>query len=286
MSDLTFRTLNETDFSQMYRSFIEAFSQYAVNMEMSKDTFHNRMIGKLNLDYDLSPAAFDGDKLVGFIFHAVNMYEGKKTAYNGGTGVIPGYWGRKITKRLHEFIIPKLKKEKVQRCLLEVITSNQQGINAYTKTGFSKTKRFKCFKLTGKMTSVDKSDKSKVIIQNEPNFRKYASITNGKASMLDSFEQLQFNMKNEMVLEAYREKELAGYLVFQPKLGRISQFGVNQKHRRLGVGTDLLKKSIELSSMKTLTVINVEESELEIVSFLKSNGFENQLDQWEMELVL
>jgi len=286
MTNLTLRTLTPDDFPQMYRSFIEAFSQYTVNMSMSKEAFEQRMIHKLNLNYDLSPAAFDSEKLVGFIFHTINNYEVKLTAYNGGTGVIPGYWGQNITKHLHDFIIPNLKNQGVKRCVLEVITTNEHAINAYFKSGYSKTKLYKCFKLLSKLPKVEFQPNLTIQVQPNPDFKTYQKLTSYQASMLDSFTSLSFSLNNETVLEVMRENEIAAYAIYQHKIGRISQFSVKEKYRRQGIGTALLHQIQKRSSIKNLTVINVEKSNFSIIAFLNKLGFENQLDQWEMELGL
>lgn len=102
--------------------------------------------------------------------------------------------------------------------------------------------------------------------------------------MLDSIEQLYFNLKNETVLEAIIEKQVVGYVIFQHKLGRITQLAVKKTYRQKGIGTRLISEIQNLSDVKPLAVINVEENEQTILYFLKKLGFKNQINQWEMEL--
>ena len=47
-----------------------------------------------------------------------------------------------------------------------------------------------------------------------------------------------------------------------------------------------MSKACELSHNKSLTVLNIEKSEQEIISFLSNIGFANEIDQYEMEMVL
>ena len=285
MPNLVYRSLTPDDFPQMYRSFIETFSQYSVNMKMTKSAFERRIQEKLNINYDLSPAVFDGDKLVGFIFHAIADYQGIKTAYNGGTGVLPEYWGQEITQNLFAFCNPLLKNEGVKRCVLEVITTNTPAIKAYEKAGFERTKTYRCFKLTSEMSSSITIEGLTLSTTDKPNLSSYKSIASTEPSMLDSFEQLIHNLSNELVIEAHQKDQLVGYLIYQPQLGRISQMAVHSDHRNKGIGTCLIQAAYDQATVKALSIINVASEQTDVLQFLNQHGFENQIDQLEMELV-
>lgn len=286
MPNLIYRSLTPDDFPQMYRSFIEAFSQYSVNMNMTKSAFERRMQQKLNINYDLSPAVFDGDKLIGFIFHAVAEYQGIKTAYNGGTGVLPDYWGQGITQDLLALCKPLLKKEGVERFLLEVITTNTPAIKAYEKAGFVRTKTYRCFKLMSEMPPSVAMEGLIISTQNKPDIASYKTIASTEASMLDCFDQLVHNLSNELVLEAHQKDQLVGFLIYQPQLGRMSQMAVHPDHRNQGIGTNLIQAAYDKATVKALTVINVASEQNDVIQFLTQLGFENQIGQLEMELKL
>jgi ribosomal protein S18 acetylase RimI-like enzyme len=284
--NLVYRSLTPDDFPQMYRSFIEAFSQYSVNMNMTKSAFERRMQEKLNINYDLSPAVFDGDKLIGFIFHAIAEYQGIKTAYNGGTGVLPDYRGQGITQGLLTFIKPLLKNEGVKRFVLEVITTNTSAIKAYEKAGFVTTKTYRCFKLMIEMSKSVSIEDLTISTPNKPNIPSYKTIGSTEPSMLDCFDQLVHNLSNEQILEAHQKDQLVGYLIYQPQLGRISQIAIHPDYRNQGFGTNLIQTAYDKATVKALTVINVASEQNDVLQFLKKLGFENQIGQLEMELEL
>ncbi|MEM6830993.1 MAG: hypothetical protein AAF551_10805, partial [Bacteroidota bacterium] len=102
------RLLTKNDFEQLHQAFCRAFSNSRVALNPGKKAFDYRMHKKLNINYDLSGGIFDGQELIGFILHASNIYEGIPTAFNGGTGVIPGFRSQKIGEELYEFLIPKI----------------------------------------------------------------------------------------------------------------------------------------------------------------------------------
>jgi ribosomal protein S18 acetylase RimI-like enzyme len=56
--------------------------------------------------------------------------------------------------------------------------------------------------------------------------------------------------------------------------------------RRKGIGTILMAEAHDLSQNKGLTVLNVQENNKGVISFLTSIGFVNEIDQYEMEMIL
>lgn len=285
-ASLRYRTLTKEDLGQMHRSFVEAFSNYQVNMKMSREAFEDRMLYKLNINFDLSPAAFSGDKLVGFIFQTINEYEGTLAAYNGGTGVIPGYLGQGLTAKLYEFITPKLRGQGVEKCVLEVLTDNEQAIKAYSKSRFDKTKTFQCLMLKdGFLKSL--SDYS-ISVKEVRGFsiEEYLALGDINPSMLDQLTQVKYHLAKETILEFREADVLQGYIIFQPKNGRITQIAVNKKHRRKGIGSALVSRAYLLSESKTMSILNIEVSHVEIISFFEKLGFTKDLKQFEMQKTL
>ncbi|MDW3212248.1 MAG: GNAT family N-acetyltransferase [Reichenbachiella sp.] len=285
-SSLHYRTLTKGDMGQMHRSFVEAFSNYQVNMKMSREAFEDRMLYKLNINFDLSPAVFSGDKLVGFIFQTINEYEGQLAAYNGGTGVIPGYLGQGLTAKLYDFITPQLKVEGVEKCVLEVLTDNDQAIKAYTRSGFDKTKTFQCLMLKDGFlkSSFDNSISVKEV--REFTIEEYLALGDINPSMLDQLTQVKYHLAKETILECRNADEIEGYIIFQPKNGRITQLAVDNKHRRNGVGTALVSRAHLLSESKTMSVLNIESKHEGIISFFENLGFTKDLKQFEMQKIL
>lgn len=283
---LTYRTLTRDDLGQMHTSFVEAFSSYQVNMKMSKEAFEDRMLSKLNINFDLSPGVFSGEKLVGFIFQTINEYEGQLAAYNGGTGVIPGYLGQGLTTKMYDFILPKLKSKEVQKCVLEVLVNNESAIKTYTKAGFKKTKTFQCLML--KSGVLEGNSNYNKVIQEVSDFaiNEYGVIGEVNASMLDQLSQVKYHLKKETVLEDRRDNELLGYIIFQPHNGRITQLSVRIESRRQGIGAALVHRAHQLSESKTLSVLNIETKEKGVVQFFEKLGFAPDLEQYEMQRLL
>ena len=285
---LNIRLLKETEVPQMFQAFLDAFSDYEVPFEMNLEGFKKKFIDKLSLDFSASAGAFINDRLVGFMFITINEYEGSKTAYNGGTGVLPECRGERISSRLWDFVKPRVKLQNVEKCVLEVLTSNTPAIGIYEKLGFRKVKHFKCYRLLPyRYTQVPSiPTKLRLVKASKPNWPVYSKFFDYSPSFIDSQAMIDKNIHNEEIIEAYIDDNLTGYIIFQSPIGRISHLAVSPEFRNQGIGTRLLGQAYKESKTKYLTVINLPEPAQVAQRFLTNLGFQNQLDQYEMSLLL
>ncbi len=223
------------------------------------------------------------DEVVGFVLHTLGMHENKFTAYNGGTGLIPEHRGSKRSYLFYERLFPTIQASGAQRILLEVISTNDSAIRLYDALGFNQKRLLKCFKLPDEQ----EDESPDVVFKAVKNFdTKYESYWDYNPTFLDSSRQLAFNIENEVILEARINKISAGYIIFQPALGRISQFGVAPQWRNQGIGRALIYGAQTRSYQKKLTIMNVPEKQTDTIEALEAVGFINEVDQFEMELIL
>ncbi|WP_242499303.1 GNAT family N-acetyltransferase [Flavobacterium sp. 140616W15] len=85
------------------------------------------------------------------------------------------------------------------------------------------------------------------------------------------------------ILEAYIENEPVGYLVYNRMSRRILQIAVAVKHRRNGVGAQLVNKMLETIDSTEVSMNNIEENSIETNAFLKNLGLVNRVSQYEMK---
>ena len=285
VAEVDIRYLRSTDLQSMFTGFKEAFSDYPAPFDMDMDSFVKKFVDKLKINFELSGGAFSGDDLVGFIFTSVNEYEGLLTAYNGGTGVIPDFRGRQLTKKIYDFLIPIFQVRDIRQCVLEVLTDNEVAIRVYSDIGFVRTKLFRCFRLHPVKYSTPKINYGISILQvDEPDWKTYTKFFSYTPSYLDTISMINSNLKNEKVIEVRLGEETVGYAIYQPPLGRISHIAVAPNHRGKGIGTHLIHSIYEDSRNKYLTLINMIDSARETRVFFEKLGFENNLNQHEMIL--
>lgn len=85
---------------------------------------------------ELSIVGYADDKPVGFVFIAIRTVNGKKLAWNGGTGVFPEYRGYGLAKLMMQEAQRVILEQQVDRAILEVVAKNSAAVSAYEKAGF------------------------------------------------------------------------------------------------------------------------------------------------------
>ena len=281
---MQFRILSLADLNQMHLAFNQAFEGYFVDINLPYDMFCKRITQELNTCLNLSIGAFDSEKMVGFIFTSIGLYNDEKTAYNGGTGVIPSYRGQGISKELYKNLLPLLREKSVTQCLLEVITQNQPAIDVYSQLGFNQSRYLKCFRWT--KNSIESTTNCRenidIKINKNPDWSYYQSFGDYQPSFQDSCPQIEIKAALEIAVEAWIDGQLVGYVSYQKPRGRISQIAVAHKYRGQGIGRSLLRYIGNETETNGLNIINVDSNASGAIKFLEHCGFENYLDQYEM----
>ena len=286
MSDFYFKGFRKNDVSKMRRTFNTAFSDYIVPINLSHGQFIQKIVEKTNISFNHSVGAYSKKRLVGFIFNSINYYEGKKTAYNGGTGVIQDYRGNKLTEKMYHSIFPKFEKNGIEQCVLEVISNNKPAIKVYENLGFTRSKFFHCLKLKEESSYLQDFKKPDVdlVFPHNPRWKKYESFCDYETCFLDSFPLLKKNKTNESFLEAYQNDKLVGFLIFNKKMGRVEHIGVDHDARGNGIATMLIKKMIRICRNKPVYILNLNERNYDVLNFFLRVGFQNEIDQFEFKL--
>ncbi len=283
---MIYRCLGPEDCEAMYDAFIEAFSDYQVKIQMTKEQF-NKMNIRRGLNYELSVGAFDdSNEMVGLLLTGLDVWEGKLTAYDMGTGVIPKYRRRGIGDNMFEFLLPKLQKAGVKQYLLEVITSNEKAYSLYEKKRFKETRKLECFKVSSTKLRTKNIAKKDVAIEEveAPDWILFEAFWDFKPSWQNSTNSMKRCPKRRTILGAFQEDELRGYAIFYPESGDIPQIAVDKSFRRKKIGTLLMNELAKRA--ENLSVLNVDDFSKETLLFLRNVGFENFISQYEMMLEL
>ncbi|HEY8183855.1 MAG TPA: GNAT family N-acetyltransferase, partial [Thermoanaerobaculia bacterium] len=132
------RSLTGIDFETLTAAFNDAFSDYDIPAKYSVEYLTNLVIRR-GYRPDLAVGAFDGKRLVGFVFNCV---EGD-AAYNSGTGVAISHRRQGIGRRLMQRSIETLP---ARRYILEVIDTNHRAAALYRELGFVETRQLQSWK--------------------------------------------------------------------------------------------------------------------------------------------
>ncbi|MEC0370466.1 GNAT family N-acetyltransferase [Paenibacillus chibensis] len=127
-----FTEFTATELTELWN---EGFKGYASDLTMSMDAFIRR-IPENHLSMESSIVLCDLDKPIGFVMNGFRMVDGRLTAWNGGTGIIPEYRGKGHGKQLIGAALDVYREKGAEIALLEALSENEPAIKLYTKMGY------------------------------------------------------------------------------------------------------------------------------------------------------
>ena len=276
---IAYRLLSSDDFDSLYDCFLTAFSDYAVDMQMSREQFQQRLT-RDGVSLQHTAAAFDGERMVGFCLNALGQWQEKQTAYDGGAAVIPDYRGRGVAKEMFAFLMPRLKEAGVSQYLLEVLTSNTPAATLYRKLGFVETRRLAVFRSEPQKRIKGTKESAVSIRPVQPQTGNYFKrsgmvIRPGRIRSKRS----KGSVSERTIISAYVNNECVGYgVVFVPS-ANLMQLAVAPQHRRKGIGSTILAA---LERSEPLKINNIDEELKPTLAFYEANGYKQVLEQFEM----
>lgn len=277
---ITNRLLTASDFPALYACFLEAFSDYQVDLQMSHEQFAQRLT-RDGVQMEMSAAAFDDDRMIGFYVNGIGEWQGKQSAYDAGTGVIPSYRKRGIAKDLFAFLVPRLKEVSVSQYLLEVITTNTPAVALYRKVGFVETRQLAVFRSSEGIKAVEEVEGVSIREVEQPAWERFRSFWDGYPSWQNSIAAIERVKDRTVVVGAYQDERCIGYgAVFQPS-GLLMQLAVESRHRRKGIGRAIMA-SLQRQVEGLLKTNNVDGEMRSAMAFYEALGFKEVLRQFEM----
>jgi ribosomal protein S18 acetylase RimI-like enzyme len=271
------RLLSSSDSDSLYECFLAAFSDYEVDMQMSRQQFEQRLV-RDGVQLEISAGAFDKSSMIGFYMNAPGEWQGKHTAYDAGTGVVPGYRHQGVGRKLFDFIVPRLEEVSVSQCLLEVLSSNEPAVSLYRKLGFIETRRLAVFRSNGPVKQVGDSEHVAIRRVEHAEWELFRSFWDGYPSWQNSIEAAERVANERTVVCAYVHDKCVGYgVVFQPGAS-LMQLAVAPAYRRKGIGSRILSAL----NTEALKVNNIDEELKGTLAFYEANGYKLVLEQFEM----
>ena len=282
---LQVRLLSGIPVEMIHEAFVDAFSEYEVKLDMPLEKLVEMMKTR-DLNPDFSVGCFDGEKLVGFILTGYRETGGKKTCYDGGTGVIKAYQRKGIGEMMLKELLQLLKNKEISRFVLEVLENNIPAINLYEKYGFVKTRKLHCFEIDkDKLRPVPDRGfgitvtTPTIIAENEEKYSLFAPTwQNEMQSVINVSENYSL-----VTLSCTGRVLCFGYI--HKTKGDIPQISILENWKNWGLEAHLINELAKHTESKKLIVLNVE-AENYLGETLLKLGFINFINQWEMVLEL
>ncbi|MGL4696402.1 GNAT family N-acetyltransferase [Enterococcus larvae] len=284
--EYTCKTLENADLHQLYQTFLAAFSDYAVKMDLSFEEYR-KMLQRRGMENSVSVGAFsdaDSQQMIGMMINGLREWQGRRTAYDLMTGVVPSDRRLGVTKNMFAEVLVALEKEEVEQYLLEVLQENRAAVALYKKQGFEITRSFSVFKLD-KNGQVRKPSVHSNNVVDEP-----ASLDWG---VLSGFWDFVPSWQNSIasilaVSDAFicvtisNEEEIVGYGLIDQETGDIPQIAVQDQYRRKGIGSSIVSSLAKHTKASAISIINIDDRCEGMKDFLKQLGFKQTTKQYEM----
>jgi len=254
------RSLAGVSFETMTEAFNDAFSDYDIPAKYTTEYLTNLVIRR-GYRPDLALGAFDGDRLVGFVFNCLDGQE----AYNSGTGTAISHRRRGIARQLMQRSIETLP---AKRYILEVIDTNTRAEALYRELGFVETRRLQCwtFRSAAALPPLSKRQQA-AALQSIRSWYDFAPSWQNEVASIRRASEPYIIIGDEN----------CGAVVF-PSNGDVPLLAVNPSARRRGLGRALLEEAAARVG-KPLRIMNVEDS---VAGFLERCDAQKFVRQIEM----
>ena len=283
---LEYKFLNYQSIPDLYRAFMEAFSDYAMDAShITEDSLYKRGI-KNGIDFESSVGVFEDAKMVGFTMVGIDDWNGGLSAFDIATGIIKSYRGKGIAREMFNFALPRLREKGVKKFYLEVLRENEPAIKAYKKTGFHITREFDCYSLDiPKVNLVKKCSINLQIEQiSQSDIHKFAGFLDWVPSWENSLNSIKRMPDKMMIFKGVQDGSDTGFIAYSPTMNWILNLAVDKNFRRNGIGTALLKHLLSLLPLEqdVIRLINVQNDDNAIIRFFEDLGFTIYARQYEM----
>jgi ribosomal protein S18 acetylase RimI-like enzyme len=279
-SRLSCRFLSADEFASVHKTFVAAFADYVVKFELTERQFQNHLT--LNaVDLAKSAGCVAGGELVGVSLNGFGVWEGRRTVYDAGTGVLPEYRRRGASRAMFDWMLPMFAGEGYQQVLLEVITHNKPAVRLYEQLGFQTTRELLLLEAqtVGETRHAAPEGIEIREIHRHENIS-FEDFWDGKPSWQNSVDAVERSLQVKRLFGAFAGEQCVGYIVFSS--GRLAQLAVHRDHRRKGIATRLLLEMQKDAIEPKLQIINLDESLTESVVFFQNRGFRKIFGQYEM----
>jgi ribosomal protein S18 acetylase RimI-like enzyme len=274
--------LSHLSLQEVYASFNQAFFDYEVQID--KSTFEN-MVKRRGYNPQLSFGAFDKGKLVSFILNGIDSFYSVLTAYDTGTGTIPEHRKKGLVQQIFHHSIPFLKEAGVKQCLLEVIQHNKKAVDLYKKMGFEITREFNYSLQETKEIKIPELAVNETITMHKISAAEAQFLDDAsdfEPSWQNSFKSIERSIEDFKITGAFFENQLAGYCIFAPTSGDLTQIAVRKSFRRKGIATTLFNECLKMNQHHSIKILNTQDDCISITQFLSSLNIPLKGKQYEM----
>ncbi|MBU5592234.1 GNAT family N-acetyltransferase [Clostridium sp. MSJ-4] len=280
-----YKCCTEVSIDDIYKAFVDGFSDYIIEIKMPKDFFENRFFGPEGNSLQYSFMAFDNERPIGLILGGIKTYEGLKTLRCGTLCIHPEYRGQGISQKLFQLHKDLAIRENCDQLFLEVIVGNDRAIKFYKNLGYEKIYDIKYYSHK-EPNSISYKELLETRIE-EISFEDVKAINDNikyvHINWQNDFDYME-KLNNVKYYGAYVEKNLIGTLSIDSN-GKIYFIWVHKDFNGKNIALKLIKNANSDIKPKKLSMSFTNSSSIE--GFLKHIGFnKDSICQYEMYYTL
>ena len=262
------RSLTGLSFDTLAAAMNDAFSDYMVPMSMTAQQLEN-MQRRRGYIAEASLGAFDGERLVGFVFTCIDGIR----AYNSGTGVSPSHRRSGIARDLMLRAIDLVRARGASQYVLEVIESNERAAALYRAVGFETTRKLQCWTFA----ATEKGNAKELA-----NADLDAIVANADVNLAWQNSLISIRRAPEPYVVLGDER---GAAIVLPQSADLAFLAVDRNERRRGFGKALLNAAATRAA-KPIRILNVDARDEGIAAFMNAVGAKPLVRQLEMSMTL
>lgn len=275
------KTLENVSISELTSVYNRGFSDYVIKFNAEESYLTERWAGaRVQLDY--SVGGWLNGQLSGLLMSGIDIFKGKKTAFNAATCVVPDARGNAFTRKAYDYLIPKFKAIGVESMQLEVIQSNEWAVRVYEKIGFNIVRKLLCFKGEPGFKEVIAHQDIEIERSNQFDFENQDYFINFQPSWEHLSTAINLKWDAHECFTLSKNEELLAYVILAKKDGRIKQFYTHPDEKGKGYEEVLISKVCQY--YPSLLVVNVDGNDTDLMNFYQRIGLRRNFNQFEMEM--
>lgn len=141
---LKLQRLSDCSLHIAVQAWNHGFQDYFVPIRLSTAAFVDRLSGE-RLSPDHSLVAIGNGEGAGLLLNGIEEIAGCKTAWNGGTAVLPSWRSQGVGRKLLLEALQIYEEEGVARATLEVIQDNERAVKLYQAVGYERRGELICW---------------------------------------------------------------------------------------------------------------------------------------------
>jgi ribosomal protein S18 acetylase RimI-like enzyme len=227
---ITIKRMSDCTIAEITKAWNRGFEGYFFPVAMTEESLVQRL-GSEGYTISLSVVAYDDDEPIGLVASGLRTINGRKVAWNGGTGVATEYRRRGVARQLMNATLELYQEAGVEDATLEAISKNEKAIALYEQLGYDVVDRLLFWERTGALPADAFEVKDDVGYRVRPGIAQQAAQLPFYQAHVPWQNQWMSLRDAEVILIDDQEGQTVGYAMFKRMLneeGRTTAIALRQ----------------------------------------------------------